>query len=267
MRVAELTLAQVASKATFRSGHLVLDPLNASLYGGRHTGSMDIDLRPVRPRVEIQSQLERIESSQLLAAATSLKGIVSGPFGANLNLKFSPAEPTELAKSLEGRVSLNFSQGRIASFNLTNELAKIARFVGFNAPTDCFTQFVGITGDLEIHGGQATTQNLKLDLSNLSAAITGNMNLADQTLDLKLLSVLDRRYSEQVGGNKIGGFMTAALANPSGNLMIPATIRGTFAKPILAPDTAAIAKLKLQNPQRMMEGVNSVIDLFKKKKP
>jgi AsmA protein len=272
LQLAELTLTNLTAQANYRDGHLVLNPLNASLYGGRHSGSMDIDLRPAKPLYSMNSKLEHIESSLLLAAATSLKGIVSGPFNANLDLNFSPADPMHLAQTLNGKLSLNFSQGRIASFNLTNELAAVARFMGFNGGGEKFTQFVGLTGDLDINNGKASTQNLKLNLSNLTAALTGNMNLADQTLDLKLLSILDKRFSDQVGGNKIGGFMTAALANASGNLMIPATIRGTFAKPVISPDPGEIARLKMQSfnpkdPKQMMESVGSVLDMFKKKKP
>jgi len=189
----------------------------------------------------------------------------------NLNLNFSPGDPIDLARSLNGKINLNFAQGRIASFSLINELGRVAKFLGFDSGEN-FTQFTSLTGDLDLKNGQASTQNLKLDLANLTASITGNMNLADQTLDLKLVSLLDKRFSEQVGGNRIGGFMTAALANSSGNLMIPASIKGTFAKPLIAPDPAAIAKLKLQSfspkdPKQMMDSVNSVIDLFKKKKP
>lgn len=272
LQLAELTLTQLTAQSSYRDGHLVLAPLNASLYGGRHTGSMDIDLRPAKPDYTMNSRLEKIESSQLLAAATSLKGIVSGPFSANLQINFSPADPLQIAQSLNGKISLNFAQGRIASFNLTNELSGLAKFLGFNPATEKFTQFMGLTGDLEITRGKASTQNLKIALANLTASLTGSMNLADQTLDLKLLSVLDKRFSEQVGGNRIGGFMTAAFANPNGNLMIPASIKGTFAKPIMAPDPGAIAKMKLQSfnpkdPKQMMDSVNSVFDMFKKKKP
>jgi len=271
VQVAELTLTQLTATANYRDGHLVLNPLSASLYGGRHSGSMDIDMRPAKPIYSINSHLERIESGSLLAAVTSLKGIVSGPMNSNLNLNFSPGDPIDLARSLNGKINLNFAQGRIASFSLINELGRVAKFLGFDSGEN-FTQFTSLTGDLDLKNGQASTQNLKLDLANLTASITGNMNLADQTLDLKLVSLLDKRFSEQVGGNRIGGFMTAALANSSGNLMIPASIKGTFAKPLIAPDPAAIAKLKLQSfspkdPKQMMDSVNSVIDLFKKKKP
>jgi uncharacterized protein involved in outer membrane biogenesis len=271
LKLAGLTLTQVSADVRLRGAEAVLDPLNASLYGGRHSGTLHIDLRPAKPVYKLRSRLEHIESGQLLAAATAVNGIVSGPLSANLDLSFTPAEPVQLARSLNGGLSLKLDQGRIAGLNLTREIGLIAKFLGMNSGGENFTTILGLTGDLEIANGQATTQNLKLDLANLQASLNGSMNLADQTLNLKLLSVLDRKFSEQVGGNRVGGFMTAVFANPQGNLLIPASITGTFAKPIIAPDPAAAARLKMQsldprNPKQMMDGLDSVIGIFRKKK-
>ncbi len=266
-----IVLERMSAQCNFHDGHLALRPLRASMYGGTHTGALDIDMRQSPPVYKLQSRLEKIESSDLLAAATAVKGIVSGPIFSDLDLHFSPGEPAAMAKSLDGRVSLRLDQGRIANLNLTNELAAVAKFLGYSSSASQYTQFRSLTGDLSIQNGQAQTQNLKLDMEHISATITGIMNLADQSLDLKILSVLDTPFSNQVGGSKIGGFMTAALANGQGGLMIPATIKGSFQKPIMAPDASAMAKLKLQSfnpkdPKQMMDQVEGIMGIFKKKK-
>jgi uncharacterized protein involved in outer membrane biogenesis len=266
-----LVLERLTAQCNYRDGHLTLNPLRASMYGGTHVGNMDIDMRTTPPVFQLQSRLDRIESSGLLAAVTPMKGIVSGPLSADLDLKVSPADPVAMARSLNGNLKLHFDQGRIASFNLTNELAAVAKFLGFNASAERFTQFLAINGDLAISNGVGRTENLKMDLANMTATLTGGMNFADQTLDMKLLSILDRKFSEQVGGNKIGGFMSAALANAQGNLLIPATIKGTFQKPVMAPDASAMAKLKLQSfspkdPKQVMDQVEGVLGIFRKKK-
>lgn len=271
-QLSNLTLTQLTSHIVYANNHAVLNPLNAQVYNGRHTGSMDIDLRANPPVYSLNSKLEKIESSQLLAAATSLKGILSGPLSGNLGLKFSPGEPVSMARSLNGNISLKIDQGRITTLNLLNELGIIAKFLGFNPSSEKATQFLSLAGDLNVANGTASTQNLKLDLANLSATLTGSMNLADQTLNLKLLSLFDKKFSDQVGGNRIGGFMTAALANSNGSLMVPASITGTFSKPVFAPDPAAIGKMKLQqfnpkDPKQMIDSVGGVLDLFRKKKP
>lgn len=266
----ELRLTQVSTQVDYHDGRARLSPLVAAIYGGQHNGSMDIDMRSNPPLYTLNSKLERIESGQLLGATTALKGVISGPMSGVLKLTFVPGEAAQIARSLNGTIALKVDQGRISTFNLTDELAVVAKFFGFNSAGEKFTQFLGISGDLTIVNGTASTQNLKLDLANLTAGLTGSMNLADQTLDMKLLSILDRKFSEMVGGSQIGGWMTAAMANGAGNLMIPASIKGTFAKPIIAPDPGAIAKMKLQSfnpkdPKQMMNEVNSILDLFKKK--
>ena len=266
----DLRLTQVSTQVDYRDGRARLSPLVAAIYGGQHNGSMDIDMRTNPPLYTLHSKLERIESGQLLGATTALKGFISGPMSGVVKLTFVPGEAAQIARSLNGTITLKVDQGRISTFNLTNELAVVAKFFGFNSTGEKFTQFLGISGDLTIVNGTASTQNLKLDLANLTAGLTGTMNLADQTLDMKLMSILDRKFSEMVGGSKIGGWMTAAMANGAGNLMIPASIKGTFANPIIAPDPGAIAKMKLQtinpkDPKQMMDEVNSILDLFKKK--
>lgn len=266
-----IVLERMSAQCNFHDGQLALRPLRASMYGGTHTGALDIDMRQTPPVYKLQSKLEKIESSDLLAAATAVKGVLSGPIFSNLDLRFSPGEPAAMAKSLSGNVSLRLDEGRIASFNLTNELAAVAKFLGYSSSASQYTQFRSLAGDLSIQNGQAQTQNLKLDMEHISATITGVMNLADQSLDLKILSVLDTPFSNQVGGSRIGGFMTAALANGQGGLMIPATIKGSFQKPIMAPDASAMAKLKLQSfnpkdPKQMMDQVEGIMGIFRKKK-
>lgn len=178
-QMADITLTDLNAQAVYRNGQLALNPLTASLYGGRHSGSLQMDLRPAQPVYTLNSRLEKIESSQLLAAVTSLKGIVSGPLTADLNLRFSPADPVHLARSLNGKVSLNLSPGQLTSFDLTRELAQVARFLGFQASAANTTQLLGLVGDLSLTNGVASTDNLQLTLSNLTASLTGNMNLAD----------------------------------------------------------------------------------------
>jgi uncharacterized protein involved in outer membrane biogenesis len=271
LRLAELMMTQVSAEVDGDAASILLDPLNCTLYSGSHTGRLQIVLANEKREVKLWSRLERVESGQLLAAVSAVKGIVSGPLSANVNLSFIPGEASALARSLNGELALKLDGGRLAGLNLTREMGTIAKFLGVDLGNENFTQLLGVSGDLAIRNGLASTQNLKLDLANLSAGLTGSMNFADQTLNLKLLSVLDRKFSERVGGNKVGGFMNAVFANPQGNLLIPASITGTFSRPIVAPDPGAAAKLKLQgmdprNPKQVMDNVNNVIDIFRRKK-
>jgi hypothetical protein len=78
-------------------------------------------------------------------------------------------------------------------------------------------------------------------------AASGSVNLADQTLNLRMTAVLNKAFSDEVGGAGVGGYLTTALANSKGELVVPLIISGTFSKPRFAPDLAKIAQMKLEN--------------------
>ena len=264
-----LRLTNITTQATYAGQRLVLAPLNADLYGGKHRGEITVRLDGPAPAYEIRSQLERIESSQLLTAVTpALRQVIAGPLTAQLNLDLGSSSGADLARALNGQIKLNFSQGRLLNFNLLDELATLAKFLRINPQAERATSFLALTGDLQIKDGVASTENLKLDLDKASTTLTGTLGFSDQKLNLKLNTVLTRAYSDEIGGTRIGGYLSSAVANPRGELILPTLVTGTFAQPRFAPDAGAIAKLKMQNvlqPGAVKDNVRGVIDLFKKR--
>ena len=110
-----------------------------------------------------------------------------------------------------------------------------------------FTNVLQMTGDFDVNNGVARTDNLKATLDVGTLAANGSVNLADQTLNLRLIAVLTKAFSDEVGGTGIGGYLTTALANSKGELVVPILISGTFQKPRFAPDFQKIAQMKLEN--------------------
>jgi hypothetical protein len=78
-------------------------------------------------------------------------------------------------------------------------------------------------------------------------AASGVMSLVDNSINMKVMTVLNKAYSQQVGGSQVGGYMSTALANSQGELVLPAIVTGTLQNPKVSPDTQAIAQMKLQN--------------------
>jgi len=62
-----------------------------------------------------------------------------------------------------------------------------------------------------------------------------------------VIAVLSKEFSEEVGGAGVGGYLTTALANKNGELVVPLVVTGTFEKPRFAPDLKKIAEMKLEN--------------------
>jgi hypothetical protein len=81
--------------------------------------------------------------------------------------------------------------------------------------------------------------------ANLAAK--GTANLVNSALNMHVVAVLSKEFSQKVGGTNVGGFMQTALANNKGELVVPVIITGSFDSPKVAPDVEEIARMKLQN--------------------
>ncbi|BDC50974.1 hypothetical protein F183_A32900 [Bryobacterales bacterium F-183] len=267
-----IALTQVASKCTIDNGMLVLDPVTAGLYGGAIQGRITADLRTAVPQVTLQAKLASVDANSLVSAVTPLKQTVFGKFNADTSLRLN-ADGADTAKSLNGTMGLQLSDGKIAGVNYLNEVAKFAKFFGYNGTQGKMTDFVKLGGTLKFQNGVAQTDDLDMQINGARITGAGTVNLVSQMLDLRLGTTLDKALSDSVGGSKIGGFMTTALTNEKGQLLIPALLKGPFANPSVQPDAEQFAKLKLKgfaNPANLgntKETVQGVIDLFRKKKP
>jgi hypothetical protein len=98
-----------------------------------------------------------------------------------------------------------------------------------------------------VKNGVAQTSNLLavLDIGNLGAI--GTADLATQVLNLQANAVLSKTLSQQVGGTgSVGSVLGGALTNNQGELVIPATITGTFQNPRVMPDVQKMAQMRLK---------------------
>ena len=127
-------------------------------------------------------------------------------------------------------------------------MASVGKFLsGAAGAPKGFTEIAGLTGDFNVVNGLAQTNNLKATLGTGSLAGDGAINLAAQTLNMRLTAVLSKSFSRQVGGSSIGGFMNTALQNNQGELVVPMIVTGSFQHPSFTPDLQKIAQMKLQN--------------------
>jgi AsmA protein len=253
----KVVLTSLRANATFRSGVLRLEPLTANLYGGAATGTITVDTRGKNNVIALQTHVDKVESSQLMSAISALPQLISGPLSADINLNVAPQGNEDPLRAMSGNVALKFAGGKLHTMNLLGELNTVARFVGGPKLTEKYTSFLGMQGELKLDKGVAQTNGLKFNLSDATATFTGTMNFVDQTLNMKLMSVLAPKLAEAVGGSRIGGYLTAAIRNANGELIIPTLVTGSLNSPRLTPDAPAIAKLQLQNT------VPNVVDVLK----
>ena len=273
LRYGDILLTQVQADCAIEGGVIRLAPIAARLYGGRQSGSITIDMRRPDPSFAVTTKLEQVDANQFLSATTSLKQTLYGLLATDVNAQFATRPGEDLARSLNGSVNLKLHQGRLAGINLLNEVASVAKFLGFRKSGEVATNIVDLTGDLQISDGAASTDNLRMTLEDGSVLATGVFNLVDQTLGMRLLVTLHKGMSAQVGGANVGGFMSTAFGNDKGELMIPVVVSGTFAKPRVTPDAERIAQMKLKSlipgspaAEKVTEKVESLFEMFRRRK-
>jgi hypothetical protein len=243
----DLLLTNAKSKVTLDRGMVRMNPVTAELYGGQQTGNIIIDARTTPVTYSVDSRLQNVDANKLLSSVSSMKQLLYGVLAANADTSFTASSADQIMRTLNGKLSLNLQNGKLMNMDLLHQLASVGKFLNLPRPAQNFTNIAQLTGDFMVRDGVATTDNLEAAIDGGSMAAHGSVNLAEQTLDMKVTAVLSKAMSQQVGGTSIGGFMNTALLNRNGELVVPVLINGSFQSPRFAPDLEKIAKMKVQN--------------------
>jgi AsmA protein len=245
----DLVLNNTRANVSLDHGVIRMNPVTADLYGGKESGSITIDLRSSQPIYQVNMKTDKVDANKLISSVSSLKQMLYGALASNLNASFGAQNSADnIARSLNGNVDLNLSNGKLMKVDVLHEVATVGKFLGGNfAAPKGFTDITQLTGNFDVKNGVAQTSNLKALLDGGTMAATGSVNLADQSLNMRVIAVLNKALSQQVGGTQVGGYMSTALANNQGELVVPVIVTGTFQHPQVAPDLQQLAQMKLQN--------------------
>lgn len=187
---------------------------------------------------------------QAIAKAYGVTGLEQMSGDGKLSFDLHAAGPMEtvaspdIAKTLNGTMNLDFSTVRIKGFDASRELARIGGFLKPDQPDKGYTEVIRLAGRINVKNGVAETTDLQALLPEGSLVTTGSSDLSSQTLSLKAMAVFSKAFSDKVGGTRIGGYLTTALANDKGEIVIPALISGNMAKPSFTPDAKTFLQLQ-----------------------
>jgi uncharacterized protein involved in outer membrane biogenesis len=244
----EIQYTNVKSGVKLDHGVVRMEPFTGEVFGGTQSGTVVVDTRPAQTTYAITSKFDHVDANKMLSAVSPAKQVLYGVLNANANTNFVTGASTEqLVRSLNGTMNLNLLNGKIAHIDLLNELASIGKFAQSGKQSEPFTNVAKLTGDFKINNGVARTDNLKAAIDGGTLAAAGIVNLADQTLNMQMTAVLSKDYTQTVGGTQIGGYLSTALANSKGELVIPVLVTGSLTQPRVAPDVQRMAQMKMQN--------------------
>ena len=263
----QLLLENVEADAQLDRGIVTLQPLTASVYGGQQRGSVVVDSRRTPATFTVTSEFERVDANRLASATTDLKDVLYGALNSSERVTFTTDGAADIARSLNGTLSVTIPDGRIAHMDLLHEIGALARFVKGDDGDQQITKVRNLRAHFTVINGVAQTSDLTATIDD-DATIggAGSIDLATQALNLRLTAVLSRAFSDLVGGTRVGGIMSTVLANRRGELVVPMLVTGTMRQPRFAPDVERVAEMKLRemvpdirDPQKLSTAIDTIV--------
>ena len=230
LRVAELlvggaTYRDVIGHAVLRDRRLLVEPLNATLPGGRMEARLSIDASRPQPALALQLHAPGLALRPLLNAL-GYPDAVTGQAELEADLHGSGLTWHDIAANLDGRLGIGISEGEASNAFLARVLGgtlRLARLTMDATPgARLRLQCVAMRADFV--RGLATIGMGVLDSGELLLNAVGRVNLADETLALQIRPML-RGGPTGVAVVRIdGGFRTPSMvldpvvATPVGNV-------------------------------------------------
>jgi uncharacterized protein involved in outer membrane biogenesis len=264
----EMQLTNVKGNVALDHGLIRITPITANLYGGNLGGTVLVDTRPTPATYTVNTKLTGVDANKLLSSMSNLKQSLYGILAANADTRFTGStsgNSADTAKSLNGKLSLNLQNGKLAGIDMLNQLASIGKFLNLTKQAEPFTNIAKLTGDFNVVNGVAHTDNLAAAIDGGNLGAKGDVDLANQTINMVATAVLSQQTAQQVGGTQIGGYLNTALANSNGELVMPVLISGSLTSPKMSPDYKTIAQMKVQN-VTSPEGLSGILGAITGKK-
>jgi AsmA protein len=244
----ELVLTNVKAAVKMNNGVAQLAPITAGIFGGQENGTISVDTKPAHPPCSLNMQLTGVDTNALLSAVSSMKNTLYGSLAAQANVSFLLDSSTNLAGTLNGTVNFNVTNGQLKNVNILNEVARVGKFLNASpVQTAGGTELKKFSGTLTIKNGVASTSNLVAELPQGTLSANGSLNLVSQAVNMRMTAVLANSISGAVGGNKVGGYLSTALANNKGELVLPVIVTGNMSHLVFTPDVDAIAQMRMKN--------------------
>ncbi|WP_428407950.1 AsmA family protein [Hyphococcus sp.] len=246
--VNDLEFGESRIKLLVDAGRLTAEIPELSMYGGQGSGRMVVNARGATPSFAGNFDVGAVQAqpfSKDLMKHDNLLGL--GSF--KLNFTATGASQAAIMRTVDGSGGFDLADGALKGVNIAGLVRAVGEFqTGFNpaalqravaearGPTQQ-TDFSEFLSDFSIANGLITAPTIRLNGPYLSMTGQGTINLAEQTIDLRLLPKGSSTLDGEEGGRTI---------------TIPVRVGGTFSKPTMGVDAESLARTGLQ---RTLENV------------
>lgn len=187
LKVAGMHLTGVDAVLRADAGKVALEPVLATLYGGRGKGTLTLDYgaNPATPTITFAQNLDGVELGPLLRDALG-KAPLSGRGAMALRLRTQGASVLALRQAMQGNASLRLADGSLGGFNLPQVVRDVATAGGV-ADSAAKTDFSELHASFAIVDGVARNDDLLVKTALLRIAGAGEIDLARAQIDYTLM--------------------------------------------------------------------------------
>jgi AsmA protein len=215
-------LGRTAVAANLRSGRLTLSIGESQAFGGLLKGSVALARSAGGIDMKAQLQFTDVDLEKCLGKLFAVRRL-EGKGNLNFAVEATGASVLALARTLNGRASVNAQQGALAGMNLEQLLRRLERrpLSGGGDFRNGRTPFERLTLALTIVQGKASLEDGRLEGAAVRLAIDGLASIPERDLDLK---------------------GTASLVTPptSSGFELPFVVQGSWQDPLLLPDARSL---------------------------
>ncbi|MEO8388227.1 AsmA family protein [Polaromonas sp.] len=215
-----LPLDKGSVHVNLRAGVLQLEPVSLGIAGGTVAGSIRIDSNVAPAAFTTRLDLRAVQLNQLFPAIETSKSSL-GKISGQLDLKGRGNSLAQMLGTSSGDVAVLMGKGEISNILLEFMGLDGGEVIKFLVRGDRNVQLRCAAAAFEVNKGLMTTKTIVLDTTDTVINGRGQVNLADETLDL----TLDPAPKDR----SILSFRS------------PLKIGGTFASPSAGPDKSALA--------------------------
>lgn len=202
------------------NGRLEIKSLKADISGGKIDGKITADSSRPALGLSVNLNADKIDYGALLKDL-KLTDIATGKVDPKIDIKGNGASVAPLMAGLNGKTRIVTEGGKIESGVLnvvSSDIMAALPFVDSKGDKEIRCGVI----DFDIRKGQANAKSLVFETGGLSMIGVGGLNLAEETIDLKI----DPR-AKKVSLMKLA--------------MVPVNVGGTFAEPSALPDVGGAA--------------------------
>ncbi len=244
-----LKIDSARMKVTINNGRMVADIPEIALYRGSGSGRLVVNARSATPSFAGEFDLSAVDA-QPFALDLMKTDRLLGLGAVTVAFEASGSSQAEIMRSVDGKGGFDFADGAIRGINvakLARAAAPLREGLRPDAIRDLITEargadqqtdYTNFLTKFDMQDGLITAPTISLDGPFLTLTGDGDINLPEQTIDLRL----NPRAS------------TSAEAGEGRSVAIPLRVTGTFSEPAFSIDAERLVRGRVETEVRDLIG-------------